>query len=198
MAAGLAAFVAQTVAVAHEVRHTASQGTGGNRPAIATPRPAPVAHVAGQRTIAPRPSVAAASTRGGPVPHAAAMTAAAPAQLHRREARAALASPPVQSWNTGWHNDRNYDWADWRARHRDLFHIGYYAPPYGGYAYVPIGIGGLLAPEFMNDEYGIDDPSIYHLPPAQDPYRWVRYYNDCLLVDLDTGEVVDVVHDVFW
>jgi hypothetical protein len=28
--------------------------------------------------------------------------------------------------------------------------------------------------------------------------RWVRYYDDVLLVDVYTGEVVDVIHDFFW
>jgi hypothetical protein len=26
----------------------------------------------------------------------------------------------------------------------------------------------------------------------------VRYYNDALLVDIYTGEVVDTVYDIFW
>jgi len=26
----------------------------------------------------------------------------------------------------------------------------------------------------------------------------VRYYNDALLVDLDSGRVVDTVYDIFW
>ncbi|WP_409574764.1 RcnB family protein [Sphingopyxis sp. PET50] len=29
-------------------------------------------------------------------------------------------------------------------------------------------------------------------------YRWVRYYNDALLVDTYSGEVVDVIYDFFW
>ena len=30
------------------------------------------------------------------------------------------------------------------------------------------------------------------------PYRWVRYYDDALLVDIYSGEVVDVIYDFFW
>ena len=30
------------------------------------------------------------------------------------------------------------------------------------------------------------------------PYRWVRYYDDVLLVDVYSGEVVDVIYDFFW
>ncbi|MEG8047084.1 RcnB family protein [Sphingomonas aerolata] len=36
------------------------------------------------------------------------------------------------------------------------------------------------------------------MPEAYGPYRWVRYYNDALLVDLDSGRVVDTVYDIFW
>jgi hypothetical protein len=36
------------------------------------------------------------------------------------------------------------------------------------------------------------------LPPAYGRFRWVRYFGDVLLVDIYTGEVVDVVHDFFW
>ena len=41
-------------------------------------------------------------------------------------------------------------------------------------------------------------PYDYRLPEAYGPYRWVRYYNDALLVDIYTGEVVDTVYDIFW
>lgn len=103
-----------------------------------------------------------------------------------------------RGWDNGWHNDRRYDWVGWRERHRDIFHLGYYYPPYGGYAYARLDIGYLLAGEFLSEQYWIDDPYAYHLPPVWGPYRWVRYYNDCVLVDIDTGQVVDVVHNLFW
>jgi hypothetical protein len=28
--------------------------------------------------------------------------------------------------------------------------------------------------------------------------RWIRYYDDALLVDIRDGYVVDVIHDFFW
>ena len=46
--------------------------------------------------------------------------------------------------------------------------------------------------------YWISDPYYYDLPPAYGPYRWVRYYNDALLVDVYTGQVVDSVYNIFW
>ena len=50
----------------------------------------------------------------------------------------------------------------------------------------------------FSSNYWINDPFYYRLPPAYGPYRWVRYYNDALLVDIYTGQVVDVEYDIFW
>ncbi|WP_342449817.1 RcnB family protein [Sphingomonas jejuensis] len=36
------------------------------------------------------------------------------------------------------------------------------------------------------------------MPPAYGSYRWVRYYDDALLVDVRSGYVVDVIYDFFW
>jgi len=51
---------------------------------------------------------------------------------------------------------------------------------------------------FWGDNYMINDPWTYHLPPASPPYRWVRYYDDALLVDTYRGQVVEVMRDFFW
>lgn len=51
---------------------------------------------------------------------------------------------------------------------------------------------------FYSSRYWIDDPWQYRLPDVYGPYRWVRYYDDALLVDVYSGEVVDVIHDFFW
>jgi Ni/Co efflux regulator RcnB len=39
---------------------------------------------------------------------------------------------------------------------------------------------------------------MYDLPPAPYPLQWVRYYDDALLVNVFTGQVVDVMYDFFW
>ena len=44
----------------------------------------------------------------------------------------------------------------------------------------------------------ISDPWTYRLPEVYGPYRWIRYYDDVLLVNTYTGEVVDVVHNFFY
>ena len=107
-----------------------------------------------------------------------------------------------RSWDNGWRNqwraDNRYAWRDWRGEHRDAFHIGNYYAPYRDAYYSRLGIGFVLDPVFFGDRYWIYDPWTYHLPPAWGPYRWVRYYDDVLLVDTYTGQVVDVIYDFFW
>ena len=41
------------------------------------------------------------------------------------------------------------------------------------------------------------DPWYYRLPPAYDDYRWVRYFDDVMLIDLRSGEIVDIIYDFF-
>ena len=36
------------------------------------------------------------------------------------------------------------------------------------------------------------------IPPVEWPLQWVHYYNDALLVDVTTGEVVDVIPNFFF
>lgn len=104
-----------------------------------------------------------------------------------------------QRWNREWRNDRRYDWQGWRGSNRYAYRLPRYYPPRGyNYGYQRFGIGITLGSILFQQNYWINDPWDYRLPPAYGPYRWVRYYNDALLVDIDTGEVVDVIYDIFW
>ena len=101
-------------------------------------------------------------------------------------------------WDRSWRNDRRYDWQNWRYSNRHLYRQpGYYAP-YRGHRYSRFSIGLILGQPFFHQRYWIDDPWQYRLPHAGPGYAWVRYYDDVLLVDTWTGEVVDVIHDFFW
>ena len=105
------------------------------------------------------------------------------------------------AYRPDWRADSRYDWRSYRTANRALFHAPRYVPPraYGyGYGYRSFSIGYRLEPFFYARSYWIDDPWDYRLPPVDEEYRWVRYYNDVLLVDLETGEVVDVIHDFFF
>jgi hypothetical protein len=103
------------------------------------------------------------------------------------------------NWNRGWRNDNRYNWSNTRRYHRDNFHLPRYYAPYGwDGGYRRFSVGFRLSSILFEQNYWIDDASYYDLPPAYGPYRWVRYYNDALLVDIYTGEVVDTVYDIFW
>ena len=111
--------------------------------------------------------------------------------------------PPLRTertrprWNRDWRNNRQYDWSDWRRHNRSVFHVRPYRDPYG-WAYRLFSIGWRLWPQYYESSYWIYDPSMYRLPPAPPGTRWIRYYNDALLVDMYTGEVIDVIPNFFW
>jgi hypothetical protein len=102
------------------------------------------------------------------------------------------------NWNRGWRNDRRYDWRGYRSANRGIYNLGLYHSPYRGYSYRRLNPGFRLDALFFGSRYWIADPWQYRLPPAYGPYRWVRYYDDALLVDTYSGEVVDVIYDFFW
>ncbi|KQN26359.1 hypothetical protein ASE86_09575 [Sphingomonas sp. Leaf33] len=104
-----------------------------------------------------------------------------------------------QRWNRDWRNDRRYDWQGWRGSNRSAYRLPRYYPPRGyNYGYQRFGVGITLGSILFQQNYWINDPWDYRLPPAYGPYRWVRYYNDAMLVDIDSGQVVDVIYDIFW
>ena len=101
-------------------------------------------------------------------------------------------------WNNDWRRDRRYDWSGYRNSNRNVYRLGRYYSPYQNYYYRPLGIGFTLDSLFFGSRYWINDPWQYRLPPAYGDYRWVRYYDDVLLVDIYSGEVVDVIRNFFW
>jgi hypothetical protein len=103
------------------------------------------------------------------------------------------------NWNRGWRQDNRYNYYAYRNQNRNAFHLPrYYAPHGWSYGYRRFSIGYTLQSFLFDQNYWIGDPGYYRLPPAYGPYRWVRYYNDALLVDIRTGYVVDTVYDIFW
>ena len=103
-----------------------------------------------------------------------------------------------REWNRDWRRDNRYDWQSWRYRNRNIFRgSGYYAP-FRNHRYSRFSIGLFLGQPFYDQRYWIGDPWQYRLPPAPPGTRWVRYYNDVLLVDTWDGQVLDVIYDFFW
>ena len=96
-----------------------------------------------------------------------------------------------------WRGDRRYDWRRYRSHNRSLFRLGLYIDPFG-WNYRRWGIGSYLYPNYYSSSFWLNDPWQYRLPPVYGPYRWVRYHDDAILVDIYSGQVVDVIYNFFW
>jgi len=101
-------------------------------------------------------------------------------------------------WNRNWRSNNRYDWQRYRQYNRNVYHVSPYYAPYRNYSYRRLNLGFYLDPLFFGQDYWIGDPGYYRLPDVYGPYRWVRYYDDAVLVDIYSGEVVDVIYDFFW
>ncbi|HQS68956.1 MAG: hypothetical protein B7Y36_01230 [Novosphingobium sp. 28-62-57] len=101
-------------------------------------------------------------------------------------------------WSNDWRRDNRYDWGRYRAVNRGIYRLPRYVSPFRGYNYSRLSVGIFLNSGFYGNNYWINDPWAYRLPPAYGPYRWVRYWDDVLLVDIYSGEVVDVISNFFW
>lgn len=102
-----------------------------------------------------------------------------------------------ESWRREWRGDRRYDWRRFRDRDRSRFHLGIYIDPFG-WQYRDYEPGWRLPPRYYASRYWILDHDRFRLPPVGGPYRWVRYHNDVLLVDLRNGRVLDRIRGFFW
>jgi Ni/Co efflux regulator RcnB len=102
------------------------------------------------------------------------------------------------NWNNNWRGDRRYNWRDHRQSNRHAYRPGRYHGPSHGRGYSRFSIGVNIGSPYYSSNYWINDPWSYRLPSVYGPYRWVRYYDDVLLVDIRSGRVVDVEHNFFW
>ena len=102
------------------------------------------------------------------------------------------------SWDRDERNRRGYGDREWSYRGED--HGRFRAPPYRypyNWGYRSWRVGERLPYLFLSDAYFIEfEP--YALPRPPYGYRWVRFGPDVLLVNVYTGEIVDVVYDIFY
>lgn len=101
-------------------------------------------------------------------------------------------------WNKDWRNDRRYDWRGYRTQYRYIYSPGRYYAPISNYYYRPMLVGNYLDTGFYGNRYWLNDPWEYRLPAAHGPYRWIRYFDDALLVNIHNGMVVDTIRNFFW
>lgn len=100
-------------------------------------------------------------------------------------------------------HDRRGDRRHWeRGRYPGVYFSSHryrhsWRPPAGYYVRL-WGFGDFLPRGWYAPEYYINDPWNYDLPLAPPGFDWVRTGYDALLVDNYSGQVVQVVRNVFW
>lgn len=87
------------------------------------------------------------------------------------------------------------DWQSYRTQNRALYARGNWRAPFRYNTFRP---GVRIAPNYYGQRYWINDPWRYRLPPARANARWVRHYNDVILVDYRRGIVLDVIRNFYW
>lgn len=86
------------------------------------------------------------------------------------------------------------DWRDYRNAHPNVYARGQWNAPFRYQAWRP---GVRLPARYYGGRYVIANPGYYRLPPARGYNRWVRHYDDVLLVNVRTGTVVDVIRGFY-
>lgn len=87
------------------------------------------------------------------------------------------------------------DWRDYRTRNRDVYRAGRWNAPF---RYQAWNAGSQMRPSYYNSRYYISDPYRYRLPRPGANQRWVRHYNDVVLVNVRTGRVMTTHRSFFW
>lgn len=87
------------------------------------------------------------------------------------------------------------DWRDYRQSHRGEYNRGRWNAPF---RYHRWDNGANLRPAYYAPRYYINDWRRYRLTEPARHLRWVRHYDDVLLVNIRNGRVVTVYRDFFW
>ncbi|RDE04706.1 RcnB family protein [Sphingomonas aracearum] len=98
----------------------------------------------------------------------------------------------VADRNRRWGRD---DWRGWRQNNRALYSRGNWRAPFRYQTFRP---GVRIPGSYWGPRYVISDPWRYHLAPTAGYQRWVRHYDDVVLVDTRRGVVVDVIRGFYW
>jgi len=92
---------------------------------------------------------------------------------------------------------RDYDreLREYRQSHRAVYNRGKWNAPF---RYQRWDSGSQLRREYYAPRYYINNPRAYRLRPVASNLRWVRHYDDVLLVNIRTGRVMEVHRGFFW
>ena len=109
-----------------------------------------------------------------------------------------------QSWQGGdrYRSGQSSGNRDWRSYQRNTWsQHRYRLPEYRwprGFNYRRYTYGQYLPEIFFGQDYWIYDYADYSLPYPPPGTVWVRYGPDALLIDRDSGEIVQVIYGVFY
>jgi Ni/Co efflux regulator RcnB len=84
---------------------------------------------------------------------------------------------------------------NYTATHR--FHAAIYVRPQGWY-YRRWSYGQTFPQAFYARDYWISDYQAYGLIDPPEDCQWVRYDNDAVLVDIDTGDILQVIYNFYY
>jgi hypothetical protein len=197
---------ARAIPPGHAGGRRAAPGIGGQRPRLAPARAVPPGQSDGDRAVqrhGRRRAARAAAQRAEPLETLGSRRAPIVSRIPREGTQPPLRASSKTSrhidhhWRGDWRSDHRYNWREHRRRHRSLFRFGFYVDPFG-WRYRPYSIGWRMWPSYYRSSYWLNDPWRYRLPYAPPGYRWIRYYDDLVLVDTWDGRVADVIYDFFW
>lgn len=129
--------------------------------------------------------------------HATSALASGGAGSYARPAGAGSPAASPTRWDRGWRQDPQYAWRDLRLRSADLFRLPDFVTPYPGATYSRPALGSRLRARFYEMDHWVARPEQYGLPEPPAQSEWIRYYEDVLLVDFQSGVVMDVIQDFF-
>ena len=116
-------------------------------------------------------------------------------------------SPAIHHGGAAFGPEYGHGWGHGHNHAFDSYHRAYSAPYrfHGGAYYRPHGwyyhrwnYGEFLPALFFAQSYWLLNYGVYSLPAPPPGCVWVRYGDDALLVDRDTGEIVQVIYGVFY
>jgi Ni/Co efflux regulator RcnB len=86
------------------------------------------------------------------------------------------------------------DWRSYRNTNRNIYARGNWNADFRYRAFSP---GIRITSGYYAPRYYINDYARYRLPRPGFNQRWVRHYNDVLLVDVRGGRVIDVIRNFY-
>lgn len=87
------------------------------------------------------------------------------------------------------------DWRDYRERNRNVFRASRFNAPF---RYRAFNDGAWLQRSYYSPRFYLNNYGYYRLPAPGRNLRYIRHYNDVLLVNVRSGRVVRVYRNFFW